>query len=174
MNGLELRKNWKIYFCGYTVGGNIETSVSSAEQAGGVRARAAVEAPVNIAQLRVELFRTEAKARAVVDFGRLAIVAIVFVISICYLVSLNPGHVFVNDDFAAYIMHAKNLVEGHPYSDIRYIPNPDAMWLSPATGYPPVYPAILAPVYRMFGLDLQVMKIATVSVFSASLRFIRR
>ena len=28
----------------------------------------------------------------------------------------------MNDDFAAYIMHAKNLVEGHAYSDIRYIP----------------------------------------------------
>jgi hypothetical protein len=62
-------------------------------------------------------------------------------------------------------MHAKNLVEGHPYSDIRYILNPDAMWLSPSNGYPPVYPAILAPVYRIFGFDPRAFKIATVLCF---------
>ncbi len=62
-------------------------------------------------------------------------------------------------------MHAKNLVEGRAYSDIRYIPNPDAMWLSPANGYPPVYPMILAAVYRFFGLDLRAFKIATVLCF---------
>jgi hypothetical protein len=97
--------------------------------------------------------------------GPLAIAAILVGVAICYLDALTPGHAFVNDDFAAYVMHAKNLVEGHAYSDIRYIPNPNAMWLSPANGYPPIYPMILALVYWMFGLDLHAFKIATVICF---------
>jgi hypothetical protein len=137
--------------------------VSSAGQVGGANARTAIDTPLGAERLRGQPF--PARAEAVVDFGRLAVVAIILVVSICYLVSLTPGHGFVNDDFAAYIMHAQNLIEGRAYSAIRYIPNPDAMWLSPATGYPPIYPLILAPVYRIFGLDLQALKIATVLCF---------
>jgi hypothetical protein len=96
---------------------------------------------------------------------QIAIAATLIGVAICYLAALAPGHAFVNDDFAAYVMHAKNLVEGHPYSDIRYISNPEAMWLSPANGYPPIYPMILAPVYWFFGLDLHAFKIATVICF---------
>lgn len=96
---------------------------------------------------------------------RLLLGAMVAAIAICYLAFLSPGHVFVNDDFAAYLMHAKNLVEGHLYTDIRYIPNPDAMWLSPTSGYPPVYPIILAPVYRLFGLNLRAFKFVTALCF---------
>lgn len=108
---------------------------------------------------------SRASIRVTVASGRLIAVAIIFFVAIGYVATLTTGHVFVNDDFAAYVMHAKNLVEGHPYADIRYIPNPDAMWLSPSNGYPPVYPVILAPVYRLFGLDLHAFKIATVLCF---------
>jgi hypothetical protein len=139
-------------------GGSIETGVSSvvdqAAASGGV-----------IAGEQPRIAPAQATARVAVGSGRLVVAAIVVVVAICYLVTLKPGHVFVNDDFAAYIMHAKNLVEGHPYSDIRYIPNPDALWLSPSNGYPPVYPAILAPTYRIFGVDIRVFKIATVLCF---------
>ncbi len=114
-------------------------------------------------RLRVEPSR--ASALGAFASGRLVVVATIAIIAICYFATLRPGHVFVNDDFAAYIMHARNLVEGQPYSEIRYIPNPDAMWLSPATGYPPVYPMILAPVYRLWGMDLRAFKIATVLCF---------
>ncbi|MBV9885590.1 MAG: hypothetical protein JO119_03495 [Acidobacteria bacterium] len=105
------------------------------------------------------------KAHAGIDAGRIVLAAIVVAVAIFYVVTLKPGHVFVNDDFAAYVMHAKNLVEGRSYSDIRYIPNPDAMWLSPTSGYPPIYPMILVPVYRIFGLDLHAFKIVTVLCF---------
>jgi hypothetical protein len=125
-----------------------------------VSARFASGAVIAGERPRVEPAR--AAGSVAVASGRLLVVAIVLVVAICYVVTLKPGHVFVNDDFAAYIMHAKNLVEGRPYSDIRYIPNPDAMWLSPSNGYPPVYPAILAPVYKILGLDLRAFKIATV------------
>jgi hypothetical protein len=96
---------------------------------------------------------------------RVVFAAILVTVATCYVTTLTPGHVFLNDDFAAYVMHAKNLVEGHPYSDIRYIPNPDAMWISPVNGYPPVYPLVLAPVYWMFGLDLRAFKVVTIVCF---------
>ncbi len=109
------------------------------------------------------------RARAGIAAGSelvvLVVAAIILIVAICYAVTLTSGHVFVNDDFAAYVMHARNLVEGHPYTDIGYIPNPDAMWLSPSSGYPPVYPAILAPIYWLFGLNLHAFKIVTVFCF---------
>jgi hypothetical protein len=147
----------RIIFAGCASGGTIEASMSS------VNARAANEAVAAGDQLGIE----PARATTHVAFAsrRLVVAAIIAVVTVWYVVTLKPGHVFVNDDFAAYVMHAKNLVEGHPYSDIRYIPNPDAMWLSPANGYPPVYPMILGPVYRLFGLNLHAFKIATVFCF---------
>jgi hypothetical protein len=118
-----------------------------------------------IADERVRIEPARATGRTAIISGRMVVAAVVLFVAICYVVTLKPGHVFVNDDFAAYTMHAKNLVEGRTYSDIQYIPNPDAMWLSPSNGYPPVYPAILAPVYRIFGVDLRAFKIATVLCF---------
>lgn len=90
---------------------------------------------------------------------------IVLIVAAAYLIRLTPGHVFVNDDFAAYVMHAANLAEGRPYSAIHYIPNPKALWLAPAGGYPPVYPLLLAPAYRVWGLNLLALKAVTVLCF---------
>jgi len=91
--------------------------------------------------------------------------AVVAAISSPYFFGLTPGHVFGQDDFAAYVMHATNLVEGRPYSTIRYVHNPQAPWVSPVNGYPPVYPLLLAPVYRLRELDLHAMKVLTVFTF---------
>ncbi len=88
---------------------------------------------------------------------------------IIYLASLTRGHAFIGDDFAAYVMHAANIAVGRAYSDIRYIPNPAAVGFAPAQGYPPVYPLILAPVYKIWGFDLLPMKIVTVTCFGVSL-----
>ena len=90
---------------------------------------------------------------------------LVAIISATYFSGLTPGHVFVQDDFAAYVMHAANLVEGRPYTEIHYVPNPEAPWVSPANGYPPVYPLLLAPIYWQHGIDLRAMKIVTVATF---------
>ena len=57
-------------------------------------------------------------------------------IGVAYLMSLTPGHALIPDDYAAYIMHAANIVEGRPYAEIKFVPNPDAMWISPPEGYP--------------------------------------
>ena len=91
---------------------------------------------------------------------------LVAIIAISYFFGLTPGHVFAQDDFAAYVMHAANIVEGRPYSEIHYVPNSAAPWVSPANGYPPVYPLLLAPVYWLRGLDLRAMKMVTVCTFA--------
>ena len=91
--------------------------------------------------------------------------ALLAVITAVYLTHLSTGHVFINDDFAAYVMHAANLVEGRPYTAINYVPNPKAPWTAPANGYPPVYPLLLAPVYKVWGLNLLAMKVVTVGCF---------
>lgn len=91
---------------------------------------------------------------------------IVAITAIAYFFGLTPGHVFAQDDFAAYVMHAANLVEHRPYTDIRYVPNPEAPWVGPANGYPPVYPLLLAPVYWLRGRDLHAMKMVTVFTFA--------
>ena len=91
---------------------------------------------------------------------------LVAIIGISYFFGLTPGHVFVQDDFAAYVMHAANVVSGRPYSEIHYVPNREAPWVGPANGYPPVYPLLLAPVYWWRGPDLRAMKMVTVGTFA--------
>ncbi len=93
----------------------------------------------------------------------------ILIVLIAYIASVTPGHVFISDDFAAYVMHAENLADGHPYSDIRYVPNPATVGFAPARGYPPVYPLILAPVYKIWGLNLRAMKVMTVLCFGVTL-----
>jgi hypothetical protein len=95
-------------------------------------------------------------------------IAVVAVMA-AYVATLTPGHPFGLDDFAAYMMHAENLADGRPYTDIRYVANPDALWMAPSHGYPPVYPLILAPVYKFRGFDLRAMKVVTVLCFGVFL-----
>jgi hypothetical protein len=91
---------------------------------------------------------------------------LVGIIAVLYFFGLTPGHVFAQDDFAAYVMHAANLVEGRPYTQIHYLTNPEAPWISPANGYPPAYPLLLAPVYWRWGMNLRLMKAVTVATFA--------
>jgi hypothetical protein len=86
-----------------------------------------------------------------------------------YTATVTPGHAFVMDDFGAYVMHAANLSAGRRYIDIHYVFNPDAIYLAPAHGYPPVYPMLLSPVYKLSGLSLRPLKIITVLCFAVFL-----
>ena len=72
-------------------------------------------------------------------------------------------------DFALYIMNARNIAEGLPYSQTPFIPNPDNA-INPAS-YPAGLPLILAPVYAMFGVDLAKMKAVCLATFVLSLGF---
>jgi hypothetical protein len=80
-----------------------------------------------------------------------------------YLATLRDGHEW-GDDFGLYVQHARNVVEGRDYHDTGYVYNPAFASLSPRS-YPPVFPVLLAPVYRCFGLDLWAMKAELVLFF---------
>jgi hypothetical protein len=69
-----------------------------------------------------------------------------------------------SDDFALYVSHARNLVEGTKYADTKFVFNPANSLYSPRA-YPPGFPLLLAPVYAARGLDLQAFKaIVTLSL----------
>jgi 4-amino-4-deoxy-L-arabinose transferase-like glycosyltransferase len=70
--------------------------------------------------------------------------------------TLRQGHVW-GDDFAMYIHHAKNIVEHRPYAETGYIYNSAVPVYGPRA-YPPVFPVLLSPLYRVFGLNLVPMK----------------
>lgn len=87
-------------------------------------------------------------------------------IGLFYTATIRPGHIW-GDDFAMYVHHAQNIVEGRPYADTGYLFNPHAP-VSPRM-YPPVFPLLLVPVYRLFGLDLIPMKLEQVVFFVLTL-----
>lgn len=86
-------------------------------------------------------------------------------IGVFYIATIREGHVW-GDDHAAYIAHAKNIVEGRNYGDIGYVRSPSG--INPQM-YPPGYPLLLAPVYYFFGLDLTPMKMMNIGFFCAAL-----
>jgi len=85
---------------------------------------------------------------------------------IFYSVTIREGHNW-NGDFAQFVHHAKNISEGNSYQEIHYIINP-YNWISPIN-YPPVFPALLAPIYFLFGLNLTAMKLMIIACFATSL-----
>jgi 4-amino-4-deoxy-L-arabinose transferase-like glycosyltransferase len=88
-------------------------------------------------------------------------------IGIFYFATIRPGHVW-GDDFAMYVHHAQNIVEGRPYGDTGYIYNPAVPVYGPRM-YPPVFPLLLAPLYKIFGLNLVPMKLEQVAFFLLTL-----
>ena len=88
-------------------------------------------------------------------------------IGLFYSVTVRPGHLWA-DDFAMYVHHAQNIVEGRPYAETGYIYNPRVPAYSPGL-YPPVFPLLLSPSYKLFGLNLLPMKLEQVAFFLLAL-----
>lgn len=99
--------------------------------------------------------------------GNRKILALALAVGAFYLLTLRHGQGWM-DDYAQYVRHAANLAEGRPYADTGYILNPGYQTVGPVT-YPPVFPLLLAPVYKLAGLDLQAMKALTVVCFAGFL-----
>ncbi len=93
----------------------------------------------------------------------LIIITIITVVGVFYLSTMREGHDW-GDDFSAYINHAKNIAKGIDYKTTRYIYNPFYPSLGPRV-YPPVFPFLLAPLYKYYGLDLTPMKIENALIF---------
>ena len=81
-------------------------------------------------------------------------------ITVFDVATVREGHLW-GDDFAMYIHHAKNIVEGQPYAATGYIYNPAIPVYGPRM-YPPVFPLLLAPLYGAFGLSVVPMKVEQV------------
>jgi len=97
----------------------------------------------------------------------LIVAAVIAFIGIFYFSTIRSGQ-YWGDDWAMYIHHARNIAEGRSYQDTGYIYNPHYPDLGPRN-YPPVFPLLLAPVYHVFGLNLEAMKLEIVVIFLAFL-----
>src|SRR6266508_2245641 len=84
-----------------------------------------------------------------------------------HLVTLREGHDW-GDDFSMYIHHAENLANGLPYAETGYVYNPHNPSVGPRV-HPPGFPVLLAPIVKVFGLDLRPMKALVVACFVGSL-----
>jgi len=89
---------------------------------------------------------------------------LIAVIGAVYAATLRPGQDW-GGDFSQYVNHARNLALGHAYGETRYeVTLPEAATYMPAS-YPPVFPLLLAPVYRQFGLNFVAMKVVVQTLF---------
>jgi hypothetical protein len=95
------------------------------------------------------------------------IITIILAVGVFYTATIREGHNW-GDDFSMYIHHAKNIVEGVKYDDTGYLRDSHLSVIGPKA-YPPVFPLLLSPVYRYFGLNLTAMKIEVIFFFLLSL-----
>ena len=65
----------------------------------------------------------------------ITVLAIVVLTGVFHCSTMRAGHDW-GDDFSMYVQHAKNLAEGRPYAETRYIYNPFRPMYAPRA-YPP-------------------------------------
>ena len=92
-------------------------------------------------------------------------------IGLVYFSTVRPGHDW-GGDFSMYIAHARNLASGKPYLDTGYLTDTEIPAEQSPPSYPPLFPLILAPVYRAFGLNYFALKMLTQSIWLVALAFI--
>jgi hypothetical protein len=91
--------------------------------------------------------------------------ALLVAIGTFHAATVRQGHLWA-DDFAMYVHHAQNIAEGRPYADTGYI------FTSIVVGpkyYPPIFPLLLTPIYKVSGLNLIPMKLGQVVFLLLSL-----
>ena len=101
------------------------------------------------------------------------LVLIVFtLVGVFQLTTIRPG-LLNNEDACLYLSHARNLAFGRPYGATDFIYTTETATYSPAT-YPPVFPIILAPVYRFSSLHPRPYKILLIGSLMLCLAVIAR
>lgn len=86
--------------------------------------------------------------------------AVVLLLALLFHISTVSPHHPWGDDFAQYILHARNIATGVPYADTGYLINPidpSRLEVGPHS-YPVLMPLLLSPVYRWFGPSFEPMK----------------
>jgi hypothetical protein len=94
----------------------------------------------------------------------LALLAVLLATAALHLKTMDNDHRWWGD-FALYIMHAKNIATGQPYTETGFIYSPSGNQGYSPPAYAPVYPAMLAPVYKLFGLNLYALKALNLVIF---------
>src|ERR1700748_2038347 len=65
------------------------------------------------------------------------LIILLLIVAGFHILTVRQGHIW-GDDFAMYVHHAKNIVEGRPYTATGYLFHP-SISVSPRM-YPPVFP----------------------------------
>ena len=91
---------------------------------------------------------------------------LLLLVGLSYSFTLRPGH--RAGDFALFMQHTINLVEGQPYARTGFVRNPETPTLGPAA-YPPGTSVLLAPVYTLWGLNFTALKGVMILCFLAAL-----
>ena len=73
-------------------------------------------------------------------------------------ITLTNGHAW-GDDWAQYVLHAKNLISGREYAATGYLFNPDVPNVGPPS-YPPGLSLLLSPLILLFGVNIVALKAA--------------
>jgi len=102
-----------------------------------------------------------------------ALLLLLLAVGLFYLFSFRQGQIWTSD-FAQYLQHAEHLAAGEPYAmsgvavSRLIVPSP-----FPAA-YPPVFPALLAPLLVLFGPDLEILKLVNLVFFIPALYLMAR
>jgi len=86
-----------------------------------------------------------------------------------FAAQLSPGMRAEGTDWAMYVMHARNIVKGLPYTHTGYVFQPESTTEVGANSYPSGYPLLLAPFYAACGLNIQLFKLLNVAFLVLSL-----
>ncbi|MGA2145575.1 MAG: hypothetical protein ABSH49_11510 [Bryobacteraceae bacterium] len=97
----------------------------------------------------------------------IAVLALLLVLIPIYWATLRPGQNW-GGDFSQYIAHARNLALGRPYGETTYVVTIPGMTEYMPNRYPPVFPLLLAPVYRAYGLNFLPMKMLVQALLLAA------
>ena len=97
-----------------------------------------------------------------------AVLLLISAVAAFHFCTRLPNYYWGGSDIGLYLMHARNIVLGRPYSHTLFVFNPHAAAESPIT-YPPLYPLLLAPLLRVYGLDIQSFKLLNVGFFAVML-----
>jgi hypothetical protein len=100
------------------------------------------------------------------------LVVVVGLVGALQIATIRPG-LINNEDACLFLSHARNLALGRPYGATGFIYTTETATYSPAA-YPPVFPSMLAPLFRFSGLNPRPYKILLVCTLMLSLIVIAR
>jgi hypothetical protein len=92
----------------------------------------------------------------------LASLLVIVLVGVFYLSTMRSGHDW-GDDFSMYILHARNIALGRDYTNTGFIYNP--VYYNIRGEEPPVFPLMLAPVFKVYGLNLRAMQLEMIAIF---------